>query len=124
MNQATLLRWMTLPLATVALSGCATAAMPVDHLASSAAAIRSAQDTGASGTPAAALELHYAELERVEAQSLINNHHNGRAAMQLRRAEADANLAIALTREAAAAHALVATTDPSAAPVAGSGGAQ
>jgi hypothetical protein len=88
--------------------------MPADGLASSAAAIRSAQETGANSTPPAALELHYAELERTEAQRLLNEHDNASAALQLRRAEADANLAIALTREAAATHALVVLNDPSA----------
>lgn len=86
--------------------GCATT-VPVNQLAATEAAIRVAQETGASNTPEAALHLHYAQRERVEAQSLINAGESKRAALALQRAEADANLATALSRRAdAAAHAV------------------
>ena len=75
--------------------------------------MRSAQDSGATHTPNAALHLHYADMERQEAQRLMSDHDNERAAMQLRRAEADANLALALSREASVAQAAQAAGDPS-----------
>ena len=85
--------------------GCGAAPVPTARIVSAEAAIRAAQEAGAQGTPNAALHLHYAELAKVEAQRLIAVGEYDRAVMQFRRAEADANLALALRREAEAQHA-------------------
>lgn len=88
--------------ALVVLAGCASSGVPTNRVASTEAAIRAAQVTGVANAPDAALYLHYAELERGEAQRFMSNGDNDRAIGQFRRAEADANLAIALSRAATA----------------------
>ena len=91
-------------IAALLIAGCGAAAVPTARIVSAEAAIRAAQESGAANTPNAALHLHYAELAKVEAQRLASNGDNDRAVMQFRRAEADANLALALRREAEAQH--------------------
>ncbi len=81
-------------------TGCAGTRVPVAQLAAAEGAIRAAQETGAEGSPQAALHLHYARQERAEAQRWIDKDEPREAALILRRAEADANLAIALARQA------------------------
>ena len=81
--------------------GCGAAAVPVGRVASTEAAIRAARETGAGNVPRAALHLHYAEQQEAEAQALIRSG-DKRAALVLRRAESDANLAVAISRQAQA----------------------
>ncbi|MEO8705345.1 MAG: DUF4398 domain-containing protein [Kofleriaceae bacterium] len=79
---------------------CAGAPKPEARMASSEGAIRGAQEAGAQKVPAATLYLKLAEEQRAKALELISDGHNGRAASLLARAEADAELAVALAREA------------------------
>ena len=79
--------------------GCASAPLPVQRLASSEGAIRSASELGAAQTPSAALYLKLAQDNVAQAQRLIKDGDNQRADYVLMRAEADAELALALTRE-------------------------
>lgn len=97
--------------AIVLVSACASSPTPTARVASAEAAIRAADESGAKNTPNAALHLHYAEQQRVEAQRLMRKGDNEQAAMQFRRAEADANLALALAHEAEARHAAQNATD-------------
>ena len=92
-------------LALVALStgiGCAGAPVPHERMASSAAAIRAAEEVGAKNQPQAELYLKLARDELERANALIQNGENELARLVLMRAEADAELSIALSKEAVA----------------------
>ena len=88
--------------AAFCLAGCASTAVPAERLASSEAAIRSATELGAAGTPSATLYLKLAHDNVEQAKKLIKDGDNKRADYVLMRAEADAELALAMTRETAA----------------------
>lgn len=89
------------PLATLApLVACGGAPVPVDRMAHSEASIRAAQEVGAPDDPKAALHLRLAQEQWAQADALIKGGgDNHRAEMLLRRAEADAELAVALAKE-------------------------
>jgi len=80
-----------------ALAGCA-AEVPAERLQTSSAAIRGAEEVGAPRVPQAALHLQLAKEQAEKAQKMIAAGDREQAAMVLLRAEADANLAIALAR--------------------------
>ena len=82
----------------LAVVACGSAAIPADRLARSQAAYRSAQEMGAANNPQAALHLRLAEEQLSTAKALIKDGENERADSVLRRAEADANLALDLAR--------------------------
>lgn len=82
----------------VALVACGSSAVPADRLARSEAALRSAQEVGAANDPKAALHLRLAQEQIVTAKTLIKNGDNERAESVLRRAEADADVALNLAR--------------------------
>jgi hypothetical protein len=88
--------------ASVALGACASSPVPADRLAQSQAAVRSAHEVGAENVPPAALHLKVANEELQMARQLIADGDNKRAEYILMRAEADANAALALAREAEA----------------------
>jgi hypothetical protein len=88
--------------ASVVLGACASSPVPADRLAHSQGAIRSAHEVGAENVPPAALHLKVANEELNMAKRLIENGDNDRAEYILLRAEADANAALALAREASA----------------------
>ncbi len=87
---------LSLLLLGLALAGCATT-QPM-HTEASTAAIRSAEELGAGGVPQAALHLQLAREGLQTATGLYAKGEKERAASWLRRAEADAELAIALTQ--------------------------
>ncbi len=82
--------------------GCGGGALPAANLAKTQAAIRSANEVGAKRTPKAALHLKYAQDQYRQAQKLAKSGKQQQAEMLLLRAEVDAELALALAREAAA----------------------
>jgi hypothetical protein len=82
-----------------ALAACATYPAPTEHLASSVAAVRGAQEVGASASPQAALHLRLAQEEVAKAKALMDQGNNERADSMTMRATADAELALALARE-------------------------
>lgn len=86
-------------LVTLAAAGCGAAAPPTHQLTASQAAIRGAEEVGAENTPKAALHLKMARDHLTNAENLISNEEYEDAALVLKRAEADANLAIALAKE-------------------------
>jgi hypothetical protein len=71
-------------------------------MASSQGAIRVAQESGATTVPQATLYLQLATEERQQALAMVG-HDNHRASYLLARSEADADLALAIAREASAA---------------------
>jgi len=84
----------------VIVAGCASSfPVPSARVVSSNAAIRSAREVGAEHLPAAALHLRLAQEQYASAQRLIAKGENERADWKLQRAQADAELALALSRE-------------------------
>jgi hypothetical protein len=82
----------------VGVSSCTSAPVPHAKVASSQAAIRAAHETGSRDIPQAALYLKLAEEQLEQAKRLIQNDETERASYVLSRAEADAELAVALSR--------------------------
>jgi hypothetical protein len=85
-------------LVVAAVGGCAAFQIPSDRLERSQASIRGAEEVGALGVPAARLHLQMAKDETVRAKRLAAAG-DDRAVLVLARAEADAELAIAMARE-------------------------
>ncbi len=88
--------------ALFALTACATAELPPDRLATSQAAIRSANEVGAGSIPQAELHVRLAQEELAQAKQLAKEGDEARAELFLQRSAADAELAIILAREEAA----------------------
>ena len=84
------------------LAGCASAPPPIERMESSTAAIRAAAEVGAAQVPQAALHLQLAKEQSEHARELIAQGDRPRAEGLLMRAEADAELAVALARESTA----------------------
>lgn len=80
--------------------GCGGAAAPNARVASTAGAITAAEEIGATTDPQAALHLRLAREQRQRAVELIERGDNADASWWLARAQADAELAISLAREA------------------------
>jgi len=78
---------------------CGSAPQPTERLATAQAAVRAAKEVGAKDVPQAQLHTQLAEEQVQQAQKMIENGDNERAEMVLRRATADAELAVALARE-------------------------
>jgi uncharacterized protein (DUF1501 family) len=85
--------------------GCASAPAPTEQMTSAKAAVRSAEELGASGVPAADLHVKLAQEQIAHASKLMEDGENERAKLMLQRAAADAELALALAKEAAARNA-------------------
>lgn len=84
---------------TLAAVGCGSVPPPTERIASAEAALRGASEVGASQVPRAALHLKLAEEQIDKAKRYIQDGYNQRAELALRRAQADAELALALARE-------------------------
>ena len=94
------LRLFGLAAVLAAFAACASSPKPESQIASSEGAIRGASEAGAKNVPQATLHLRLAQEQRATALQLIANGENGRAKYVLERSEADAELALALAREA------------------------
>ena len=92
---------LSLLLAVGALA-CGGSKPPTYQLTQSKAAVRGAVEVGAKDVPRAALFLKMANDNILMAEELILEREYGRARHLLRRAEADANLSIALANQARA----------------------
>ena len=90
----------TLLLLALPITACGGYAVPTERMVSSEAALRGAQEVGAQNVPQAALHLRLAEEQITKAKALINDGDNERADYVLLRAKADAELALALAKEA------------------------
>ena len=95
------LSWILI-IALGALGGCASSAVPHQTMAASEGSIRAAEEVGAGKVPSAALHLQLAKEQTEKAQKLIGGGDNERAKYVLMRAQADAELAITLSKEDAA----------------------
>lgn len=83
-----------------ALAACATVKLPEDQLERSEASIRSADELGAQAVPAARLHVQLARDQAAQARKLAAKG-DARAPLMLARAQADADLALVLARQAA-----------------------
>jgi hypothetical protein len=88
--------------ATLIGMGCASAPAPTEQLASAEASVRAAHELGADSVPRAQLHLKLAQEQVTQARKLAQDGEQERANLVLTRARADAELALALTREATA----------------------
>ena len=86
-------------LALLGLCACATISLPPERLAKSQATIESADAVGASKNPQAALHMQLAQEGIAKAQQLAKQGDAPRALLFLDRAQADADLALALARQ-------------------------
>jgi hypothetical protein len=77
---------------------CGGAAVPYAQSAETEGAVRAAAEVGASNVPQGALHLKLAQDQIVTANKLIADGENEKADMVLRRAEADAETALALAK--------------------------
>jgi len=81
--------------------GCGAAApVPSEQITQTQAAIRAAEEVGAPSVPKAALHLKMARDQLQTAQGLISQDENEEAGLVLDRARVDAELALALAKEA------------------------
>jgi hypothetical protein len=84
--------------AALLLSACGGTTASTQRFGATQAAIRSASEVGAERDPDAALHLQYAREQFTQAEGLTRGGEGPRAERVLARAEADAELAMALTR--------------------------
>ncbi len=91
---------MTVALAAAAAVACGSSPPPTARYASTSASIRAALEVGAEKIPDAQLHLTMAEDQLATAKRLMNAGDNDKAAWVLSRAQSDADLAVALAREA------------------------
>lgn len=80
-------------------AGCGSYPPPTERLTTSEAAIRGAAEVGASQVPRAQLHLQLAQEQTDKAKRLMQDGYNERAELTLKRAQADAELAIAIAKE-------------------------
>lgn len=88
-------------LASIALTAaaCGGAPAPTEKLVKAEAAIRGAQEVGASKVPRAQLHVKLAQEQVEKAKALMASGDNERASSLLGRAKADAELALSLAKE-------------------------
>jgi Domain of unknown function (DUF4398) len=85
--------------AAAATAGCSAAPAPNARLASTQASVRGAQEIGAASVPEASLHLKFSQEQITQAKALIAEGNTEQADVVLQQAQADAELALALTRE-------------------------
>jgi len=79
--------------------GCGSFPPPTERLNTTQGAIRGATEVGAEQIPRAALHLKLAQEQTDKARQLMEDDENEEADQSLRRAQSDAELAIAIARE-------------------------
>lgn len=87
---------------TIGLAACGGSPPPEREMVAAQATIRGAQEVGANNLPRSSLYLKLAERQVEKAKALVDDGYNDRAALVIRRAQADADLALATAREEAA----------------------
>lgn len=90
----------------LALGACAGAPKPTQQLVNAESALRAAEEVGADRVPQAELHAKLAKEQLASAKKLMEEGDNAEAERVLKRAKADAELAVALSRKADAAHGL------------------
>src|SRR5687767_14562656 len=81
-------------------AGCGASSVPVGASTDARSAISAAEAVGAENQPQAALHLKMARDQVRQADAMIRNGDNEEARLVLQRAKVDAELALALSREA------------------------
>ena len=94
--------WTLVIGAAIAASACAGSPKPMSKMVDAQAALRAADEVGADKVPQGQLRMQLAREELQRADRLLKDGENERAAGALERAKADAEVAIALTRQAEA----------------------
>jgi hypothetical protein len=94
--------WISACFCGCSLLACGGAAVPQDSLTAAQADVKGAEVGGAADNPQAALHLKLAKDQIAIAQQDIANGDNAAAARTLDRAQADAELALSLAKEAKA----------------------
>ena len=95
------MKFFTGLLVLLTLSACGGAAVPHDQLSAAKASVRAAEVGGAQDVPKASLHVKKAQDQINEANKLIEEGENEKAAWALQRAAIDADLALAYARETA-----------------------
>ena len=80
-------------------AACGAGGVPSQELANAKSAARTAEEVGARQQPQSALHLKLAQDQIAEAERLVEDGDSQKAKMVLEQARADAELALALTRE-------------------------
>jgi hypothetical protein len=80
-------------------AACGSSEVPAKQLAESESAIRAASEVGAQNNPQASLHLKLAKDRYAQAQTASKNGEQETAKLLLEKSEADAELALALTRK-------------------------
>ena len=83
-------------------SACASTPQPTERLVGAEASLRAADEVGAKRYPQAEYHAQLAREQLEQARKLMADGDNERADMVLRRATADAEVAVAISREGAA----------------------
>src|SRR5476651_801104 len=86
------------PFIALSLIGCASA-VPAEKISATESSIRAAEEVGATNVPQASLHLQMAKEETEHAQKYLKDGDNKHGEGLLMRAQADAELAVALARE-------------------------
>jgi hypothetical protein len=94
----------------LALTGCAAIQLPAEQLESSESSVRAAEELGAQSVPSARLQLQLAHDQTVTAKKMAADG-DERAPLVLARAQADAELALGLAREASVHQAALKAAD-------------
>lgn len=95
-------RWCVIAGLGIAAAACGGMPQPTERLVSAQAAIRGAKEVGVDKVPQAELHARLAQEQLEKAEKLIADGDNEQADRLLRRATADAELALAMAREAQA----------------------
>lgn len=85
-------------LAIAAMTGCSST-LPPERIAEPRASIRAATELGAQNNPQAALHLKLAQDQVAQADKLLKDGDKDKAGWMLMRADADAELALAITKD-------------------------
>ena len=97
-----MMRFISTALVTVSVAACGGSSLPPAKAADTQAAISAAAAVGADQHPQAALHLKMARDQLKQAQDLISRDKDDQAKLVLERANADAEVALIITREAEA----------------------
>jgi high-affinity K+ transport system ATPase subunit B len=87
---------------SIVLTACGGSPPPEREMIAAQATIRGAQEVGANNLPRSSLYLKLAERQVEKAKALVADGYNDRAALVLKRAQADADLALSTAREESA----------------------
>ena len=90
---------LVLLVSALTLLACASYPPPTERVTTAEAAIRAANEVGAGSVPRAALHLKLAQEQTDKARRLMQDGYNERAEQTLKRAQSDAELALAIARE-------------------------